>query len=213
LSADAEAALHGILSGAVAGLARAYLTTAGGFGAAPVIARDGPLADAAAAAAPADDTKSEEDALVALAVDRDLAHRFVVTATRAGVGEAGPVARRTGRSITDAAAAVALVGRAAGVDHLVEAVGRALAVVPAPSRLTAWQGRALLDDLHAWRRAAAISALTENPGPPAEAVAAWEAAHQAELTRANLLLNASRPASTDPLAVTALVLRRLQLAV
>jgi hypothetical protein len=40
----------------------------------------------------------------------------------------------------------------------------------------------------------------------------WEAAHQTELSRAGLLLSSSTPAGADPLALAALVLRRLQLA-
>jgi glutamate dehydrogenase len=211
LSADAETALHATISDAVARLARAYLTTPGAFDLGQVIARDTPLAVSVTAATSTDATKAEEDSLVAFGVDRELAHDFVVAAARAGVGEAGPVARATGRSIAEATEAVELVGRAAGLDRLVEAVNRALSVVPAPSRLTAWHGRALLDDMCAWRRAAAAAALAE-PLSPAEAVSAWETTHGVELARAALLLNASPPTNTDPLAVTALVLRRLQLA-
>jgi hypothetical protein len=104
-----------------------------------------------------------------------------------------------------------LVAKAAGLDRLVEGINRALNVDPAPSRLTAWQGRALLDDVSAWRRAATTAALA-NPLPAMEAVSSWEAAHQAELGRAALLLSSGVPATADPLAVAALVLRRLQLA-
>ncbi|HEY3811487.1 MAG TPA: NAD-glutamate dehydrogenase domain-containing protein, partial [Acidimicrobiales bacterium] len=141
LSADAEAALHGTISDAVGRLARAYLTMPETFDISRVIARDTPLAMAVLVATSSDATKAEEDSLVALGVDRELAHVFVVAAARAGVGEAGPVARATGRSISDATEAVDLVGRAAGLDRLGEAVGRALSVVPAPGRFTAWHGR------------------------------------------------------------------------
>jgi glutamate dehydrogenase len=211
LSADAEAALHATISAAVAGLARSYLTSPGGFDLGEVVTRDVPSADSVVAAASSDVTKSEEDALVALGVGRDLANRFVLAASRAEVGEAGPVARSTGRGVIEAAEAVVLVSRAAGADRLVDAVGRALGVLPAPSRLTTWHGRALLDDLSAWRRAAAGNALA-HPGGPAEAVSMWEAARQAELVRARVLLGSLGPSTADPLAVTALVLRRLQLA-
>jgi glutamate dehydrogenase len=211
LSADAETALHATISDAVAKLARSYLTNAGESGLGEAISRDGPLADAMAAAAATEATKSEEDTLVALGVDRVLANRFVVTAARAEVGEAGPVARSTGRSIVEAAEAIDLVTRAAGLDRLAEVVSRALAEVPAPGRLTAWHGRALLDDVSAWRRAAAAAALAD-PAAPAEAVAAWESRHDVELARAARLLATATPATTDPLAVVALGLRRLQLA-
>jgi glutamate dehydrogenase len=212
LPADAEAALHLTISAAVARLARAYLSSPGLPRVSEVISRDTPLAASLATIAPSEATKSEEDSLVSLGVNPDLAHRFVMTAARADVGQAEPVARATGRDITDASIAVDLVARAAGLDRLVDGINAALAVVPAPSRLTTWQGRALLDDVDAWRRAAASAALA-NPGAPGEAVSSWEAAHHPELGRAALLLNSSSLAAADPLATAALVLRRLQMAV
>ena len=210
LSADAEAALHATISTALARLARAYLSSPGPPRISEIVGRDRPFASAVASVASSEATKSEEDALVALGVDPELAHRFVMTAARADVGQAGPVARATGRDITEAAIAGDLVARAGGLDRLVDGINGALAVVPAPSRLTIWHGRALLDDVDAWQRAAASAALA-NPGTPGEAVSLWEAAHQAELGRAALLLSSSGPATPDPLATAALVLRRLQM--
>ncbi len=211
LSADAEAALHATIREAVIKLARAYLTRgeAGPLG--PLIARDAPLADQMVEAGAGEATKTDEDALVALDVPRDVAHRFVLAAARANVGAAGQVARRIGRPVAEAVEAIELIGRAAAVDGLEEAVSQALAAVPAPSRLTAWEGRALLDDISAWQQAAAAAALAQPLSVPA-AVAAWEAAHEPELTRAALLTRAAPQDSPDPLAVTALALRRLQVA-
>jgi hypothetical protein len=74
-----------------------------------------------------------------------------------------------------------------------------------------WHGRALLDDLSAWRMAAAADALA-TVGTPGEAVSEWETAHQTELARAASLLDSLSLSSADPLAATALVLRRLALA-
>ena len=213
LSADAEAALHDAIRNAVATLARAYLIRLR-----PFPARRGGRPRCARWRMPLVERRPGEGGpvgggrLVALDVDQELAHRFVVAAARAGIGEAGPVALATGRSVAEAAEALELVGRAAALDRLVDAVDRALAVVPAPSRLTAWQGRALLDDLHAWQRAAAAAALA-GPASIPEAVAAWEAAHEPELARAALLSGDAALDSPDPMAVTALVLRRLRLAV
>jgi glutamate dehydrogenase len=211
LSADAEAALQATISDAVARLARAYLTSPGRPAVGDLIRRDTPLVASLTAAAGPDATKTDEGALVALDVDPDVAHRLVVAAAGAEVGDAGPVARASGRPVTEAAVALDLIAKASGLDRLVEGIDDALAAVPAPSRLTAWQGQALLDDLRNWCRAAASAALA-NPGPPGEAVATWEAAHQVELSRAALLLSSTTPAAADPLALTALVLRRLQLA-
>jgi glutamate dehydrogenase len=211
LSADAEAVLHETISAAVARLARAYLTIPGPARISDVVARDTLLASAVVTVASSEATKAEADALVALGVDPELAHRFVMTAARSEVGQAGPVARATGRDIIDAAVAGDLVAKAAGLDRLVDGIDGALAVVPAPSRLTTWHGRALLDDVDAWRRAAASAALA-HPGPPGEAVSLWEAAYRAELGRAAVLLSGSTPAAADPFATAALVLRRLQMA-
>ncbi len=212
LSSDAEEALHRVISDAVMTLARAYVTGAGDLSLAELITRDSGSAPSVVAAIPEVAIKAEEDSLVALGSDRELADRFVLAAARAGVQDAGLVARGSGRLIVDAVQALDLVNRAAGGDRLVEAVTRALATLPPPSRLTTWQGRALLDDLSAWRVAAAVDALAK-PGPPAEAVTEWESAHAAELARAAALLATLRVDSSDPLAIVALVLRRLQLAV
>jgi glutamate dehydrogenase len=211
LSADAEAALHGAVRNAVIKLARAYLTGGEALPLGELIARDAPLAGEMVAAGAGEASKTDADVLVELGVDRDLAHRFVQAAGRANVAAAGEVARRTGRPVAEAAEAIELVGRAAAVDRLEEAVTRALAAVPAPSRLTAWQGRALLDDIRAWQQAAAAAALAR-PLSVAPAVAAWEAARERELARAAVLTGAAPQDSPDPLAVTALALRRLRLA-
>jgi glutamate dehydrogenase len=211
LSADAEDALHATVGHAVASLARAYLTSPGGLKMGETIERDLLVADSVAGAGSAATLKTEEDALVTLNVDRELAHRFVLAAARASVGDAGAVARHTGRPISDATVALDAISEVAGLAPLEEAVVRALAATPPPSRLTTWQGRALLDDIRGWRVAAASNALAA-PRPPEEAVAGWEAAHRAEVGRAGLLLATLRTTTSDPLAVTALALRRLQIA-
>jgi glutamate dehydrogenase len=211
LSADAEAALHATVSDAVARLARAYLTSPGPVAVGEIIQRDRPLTASLPPPPFSDAAKTDEDALVDLGVERPVGHRFLSTAACALVGEAGPVARLSGRPVNEAALAIDLIGKGVGLDRLVEDVRAALAVVPAPSRLTAWQGRALIDDIRAWQRRAAAEALS-HPGPPGPAISAWEAAHQRGLSRAAVLLSAAGPATTDPLALAALVLRRLQLA-
>jgi glutamate dehydrogenase len=211
LSADGEAALHAIISRAVVRLARAYLMTSGALDLGDTIGRDRHGADELVAAISTDAVKADEDALVAVGADREVAGRFVRAAARAQIGEAGSAARRTGRSLADAAEVVIGLDRAAGLDRVVEAVSRALSVSPPPSRLTVWHGRALLDDMAAWRAAAAAAVLAD-PRPPSEALTAWETAHAGELGRARALLTSFGPETPDPLAVVALVLRRLHLA-
>jgi glutamate dehydrogenase len=211
LSADAEAALHVTVGQAVAALARTYLTSPGGWQLGETIERDSVIAERVAQASSTAARKAEEDGLVALNVDRDLAHRFVLAASRAAVGDAGAVARQTDRPVTEATIALDAISRVAGLGQLEEAVDRALSSSPPPSRLTTWQGRALLDDVRAWRVAAASRAL-KGAQPPEDAVDQWEASHRAELSRAAQLLATLSPTTSDPLAVTALTLRRLQIA-
>lgn len=214
LSADAEAALHATIGRAVARLARAYLTTGGVFRMGEVIERDSAAADeveASHATTSADTTKGDEDGLVAVGVDRAMASRFVAASTRAGVAEAWQAASRSGRSLADAAEMLTGLDRVAGLDRLNEAVSRALGAAPPPSRLTVWQGRALLDDVTAWRSAAAAAVLRTG-GEPIDALTTWEAEHRAELGRAATLLAILGPDTPDPMAVTALVLRRLDMA-
>jgi glutamate dehydrogenase len=211
LSADAEAALHATISHAVATLARVYLTSPGGWQLAETIQRDAGIAGDVAEAYSSAALKADEDALVALNIDRDVANQFVLAAARAAVGDAGAVARHSGRPVSDATVALDAVAKVAGLGQLEEAVVRALSTSPPPSRLTAWQGRALLDDVRAWRVAAATNALAA-PLPPEEAVEQWEAHHRPEIGRAAQLLATLGPTSPDPLAVTALTLRRLQIA-
>ena len=182
LSADAESALHAAVSEPVAKLARAYLTGPGPLPVGELIARDVPLAHEMAGTGAGDASKTDEDALVALGVDGEVARRFVVAAVRANVAAAGPVARRTDRPVTEAAEAIALVRRVAAVDRLEETVNRALAAVPAPSRLTAWLGRALLDDISSWQQAAAAEALAR-PLSVAAAVEEWATKREKPLAR------------------------------
>ncbi|MGH9114579.1 MAG: hypothetical protein ACRDWW_01995, partial [Acidimicrobiales bacterium] len=78
-------------------------------------------------------------------------------------------------------------------------------------RLSAWQGRAHIDDVADWRRAAATAALLAG-GSPRDALAGWEAGREAALGRAARLLSALESPAVDPLAVAALVVRRLHLA-
>ena len=211
LSADAEAALHTTVSEAVMDLARSYLNRAGPVKTGALIEADRPTADQLEAAAGTDASKAAEDALVELGVTRSVATRFVVASLRAGVGDAGPVASGSGRSVAEAAEALALIDRAAGLDRLVPAVRQVLGASSPPGRLTVWQGRALLDDIAAWRRAVAIEVL-RRPGTAVAAVAAWESAGRDELDRALTLLTTLDRGSADPLTVVSLVLRRLRAA-
>ena len=104
---------------------------------------------------------------MALGVDRELAHRFVVAAARAGIGEAGPVALATGRSVAEAVQALDLVDRAAAWDRLVDAVDRALAVVPAPEPADRLAGPGPARRPRAWRRGGSIAALAGPTSIPA----------------------------------------------
>ncbi len=158
LSADAESALHSTVSRAVIDLARAYLTRPGTIDMAAALETDEETARALALQG-SSVSKTDEDALVALGVSREVATRFAGAPARARVAEVGPVAAATGRTVSEVVEALALIEEAAGLDRLVADIRLAAAAPPPPSRLTLWHARALLDDIAAWRMAATISAL------------------------------------------------------
>ncbi|MGH9054289.1 MAG: NAD-glutamate dehydrogenase domain-containing protein [Acidimicrobiales bacterium] len=213
LSADAEGALHTSVSSAVAGLARSYLAQPGQFDLGRTIARDSAIADELATTAPGGTAarKRQEDALLALGVSPALVSRIVTGAARSAVGDVAPVSLATSRPPAEVAEALSLLDRAASLEDLVAGVTRALDVTPPPSRLSAWQGRALVDDVADWRRAATAEVLRAG-GSPRAAVAGWEVGREAALGRAARLLSALDGPAADPLAVAALVVRRLHLA-
>ena len=72
-----------------------------------------------------------------------------------------------------------------------------------------WAARAFADDARAWRAKAVVSALSVEGSDPPHAVASWIEAKWGALERAFTLLGALDREATDPLAVIALVLRRL----
>jgi glutamate dehydrogenase len=215
LTADAESALHSMVSRAVIDLARAYLTRSGAIDMGATLETDEGTAQALALRR-SSVSKAEGDALVTLGVSRRVANRFAGGTARAKVAEVGPVASATGRPVGEVVEALALVGEAAGLDRLIVDIRIAAAAPPPPSRLTLWQARALLDDIASWRMSATISALgaageTGGSGPsPAAAVADWVEAHSFQLERASKLLAALDRGSPEPLTVAALVLRRLR---
>jgi glutamate dehydrogenase len=210
LSADAEAALHSTVSEAVIDLARAYLTRAGVIDIGATLANDEALAEQLVGAAwPA--SKDEQDVLVALGADREIAVRFGSAAARARVAEVSPVGAATGRHGTDVVEALSLMDGAAGLDRLKADIRRA-AAGPAPlSRLTAWHTRALIDDIAEWRVAATIEAFRRAPSgaSAAEVVSGWAQAHERDLARAAQLVTTLGRENSDPLTVASLVLRRL----
>ncbi len=210
LSADAEAALHSMVSDAVMDLARAYLTRTGVIDMGATLAYDEARAEQLVGA-PWPASKAEEDALVGLGAERSVAVRFGGAAARARVAEVGPVGVATGRDGVDVAGALSLMDGAAGLDRLTSDLRR-VAAGPAPlSRLAAWHTRALIDDIGEWRVAATIDAFRRAPSgaPAAEVVSHWAQAHERDLARASNLVTTLGRENSDPLTVAALVLRRL----
>ncbi len=212
LSAEAEAALHAVVAGAVGFLARSYLL-ASPHRAEAETAGDAELARSLGERVPPE-IGVDEEALVALDVDRRVARRFLAAASRARVAEVGSISRTTGQPATRVADALVELGRATGVDRLIARIEQ-----PPPSarrprgRLASWAARACADDVRTWRARAVAGAL-RSPGPDpdqavGEAVASWVEANRAGLDRAFALLPALDREATDPLAVTSLVLRRL----
>jgi glutamate dehydrogenase len=183
LPADAETALHAAVAGAVGRLARSYLVRPGPVHPTARIESD---RAAAATAAPVSGgaAKEHEDTLVALGAPRELATRVVMVATLAAIGDAVEVAQATKRPVHEALEGLLLVERAGGGDRLMAGIAEA----PTPSRWSAWQAQALMDDVWAWRRDATAAALLP-PGSVEHAVAAWEAARASSIREANRLID------------------------
>jgi NAD-specific glutamate dehydrogenase len=128
------------------------------------------------------------------------------------VADAAAVAGRVGLSVPQVIEAFVALDTAVAP----ELIKRLEAVRPR-SRWSAWQARALIDDLVAWRPRAVTDALTSRsaggPAPrgvdPLAAVAAWVAAHRAELSRVDELVSALDPEHEDVLSVAALLARAL----
>ncbi len=205
IPADADATLHGIVSSAVADLARAYLRRGERPQPRTLIAADLSIADEIAASIAADPRLSAQaDDLVAMGVGRTTVERLVTAQARSRVGDIGPVVRATGRAIGEITAAFDLVDAAAGVDRMVRAVRGAAT----PNRWRSWLARATLDDLADWRRHSVVEILQEG-GDPADPVDGWAAQHEVALASARRLLQALDTQGADPTTVVAVALRRL----
>jgi glutamate dehydrogenase len=222
VSAPAEAALHREVADAVGRLARRYLGAPGPFRPAPVAARDRARLASTGSDTPADgggtgagpgragaaDADMWSELKVADAVvERFLApHRVVAALEQVGVAEAA------GRPVTAMPAAAVIaesLDRAAGLAELASAIGAVLDGVPPPGRLRMWQARALLDDLHDWRRRATVAILAAGPpSDPERSVGAWLSAHAEDLGQAAAM--ASAGGTADALASATLALRRLE---
>jgi glutamate dehydrogenase len=212
LSAEAEAALHALVAGAVADLARAYLIEPGPFRIGATLERDRDLAEELSRTAPARlASRRYTEPIERFRLDREVVERFVAARARALVASVGPIERATARSSDDALVALSGIADVAELRAVAALVEGALAATPPPERLRGWQARALLDDLAAWRRAAAIAALSRDPGrEAAAAVADWAASRAPALDAARRLREEPRRDGGDPLALAALILRRLQ---
>jgi glutamate dehydrogenase len=209
LSADAEAALHALVAGAVNRLARSYLGRPGSIDIARLIANDSPLAGEILGAGSDDAIKASIEQLVDLGVGREFARRYALAACRGDVADVGPVVAITGRPVADVLETLDGIDRASGTEAISAAVSTALSVVPPPRRLTVWLGRSVLDDLADWRRRAAASIL-RSPGVPADSLATWEAANQEAMSGAAQMLASSARTEEALLDTAVLVIRRLQ---
>ncbi|MBV9662263.1 MAG: NAD-glutamate dehydrogenase [Acidimicrobiales bacterium] len=215
LTAETESVLHRSVAEAVHDLTRSYLTSPGGLDAAATSDRDGDLAARATAFSDLL-TGDEVGVLTRTGCSPELAERFLAARLRVLVVEAGSLVDVSQRSLPETVEATRLVDGVAGVATLIEAVRAALASSPPPDRLRTWQGRALIDDLRAWRRRAVLAALMEGSEgggtTVGSAVQQWAARHAAALEHARQLSRQPGPGSgvsADPIAVATLVLRRL----
>jgi len=201
LAADADERLHRELSDAVCGLARAYVRRERSPAPGLLLAADSPVADALTELAPHEEALND---LVAAGPDKETAERWLRVGARARSADVGPVVRSTGQSPAAVASALDLLDDAAGVGRMARAVRRSLT----PDRWRSWLTRATLDDLVDWRIATAAEML-RGGAEPADAVARWADAHQAELSSARRLLFALDAPGADTTTIVAVALRRL----
>jgi glutamate dehydrogenase len=198
LSADADAALHEAVGGAVGDLARRYLLAGPGRPGARIAADEGyarEAEDLPTAAAPV------AAGLERLGVPADLAQRAGTASRLASLADVAAVARRSGRSAGEVLDAWELVGDAARIDALVEAV---TTVVPA-NRWAGWQARAIVDDAITWVATASGAAV----GDPGGDVKAWLAARDAALQRVRGLVAQLAAAPGSVLTIASLAVRAL----
>lgn len=208
LPADAEAALHAEVAGAVARLARTYLLRPGAVPAPDVVARDLAVARALQEASLGGNARASRDRLVDLGAPADLAERFARCEAVAAVGDVQPISAATGTPVPDAVETLAEIDRIAGTEALIAAVVASASTIPPPGRLTLWLGRSVLDDLAGWRRNVAVKILSSRT-PRAEALDAW-LSEQAEVLSGAARMLASAPPGAARLDSAVLVVRRLQ---
>jgi glutamate dehydrogenase len=209
LPADAEAALHAQVAGAVARLARVYLLRSGLDPVPEVVGRDAPVAVELGACDHDVEAKARIERLVEMGSPTELADRFTRCEAASAVAEVQPIVAATGRSVRDVVEVFASIDRTAGLSALGAAVAASASTVPPPGRLTLWLGRSVLDDVGAWRRGVAAKVLSTSLAP-AEAVAAWEADHRDIFAGTSEMLAGAGGDRTDVLDTAVLVLRRLQ---
>jgi glutamate dehydrogenase len=216
ISFEAETAMHSILASAVQSLARSYLVRPTTVEIGPTIDADWHLADDLAQrglepVGSGNDVQREVEGLLALGVDEKVAGAFVSCRLRSGIGEIGPVARRSGRPVDEVVQAFDSLEFAAGFRPIAALISGALSASPPPGRLRVWLARALRDDLSGWSRQAATSALEAEPTADGRGAAAiWVASKADSLSRVASLALSPQPQGADPLALASLCVRRLQ---
>ncbi len=215
LDADVEAALHHTVATAVSGLARAYLRRPGPLQPSALIASDSRLVPQELALG---DGTAEE--IRRLGIEPSLAAPFVAVGSASAIGDTGPVARATGREVTEVTAAFDIFEQATPILGLRSLLSSA----PTDRRWAAWQCRSIADDIADLRQQAAIEALgarDEAAGtatsPPRTADASakdamdrWLATHTRIFNRATGLLEAAQPDANETLLVANLTLRILR---
>lgn len=193
VAAETEARLHSAIARTVADLARSYLVSAGPVDIGAITKRDRDLAiDLASRAGVAHD-------LVDLSAPSEIVADVSKVCAAGRVSDVGPVASATGRPPSDVSEVLNAIDPVCGLEGLGASIRRAMDTSPPPGRLTVWQARALLDDIAAWRRAAATDILAASSTVPA-----WAERNQEALASA-----AALSGSADVLAAASLTLRRL----
>jgi glutamate dehydrogenase len=193
ISAETEALMHRRVSAAVGALSRRYLATSARLDPGSLLAADQEVADL-------------------LECRGELEVRLSALDGATYVADAAGVARGAGLPLAAVLDAFVATDRAVAPGLI-----RQLEAVRPRSRWSAWQARALIDDLVAWRPRAVAAALAATTAAGADvsaadvsgAVAAWVASHAESFARVDHLIESLDPERDDVLSVAALLVRAL----
>lgn len=210
LPVDVEGQLHGQVTAALDALVRRFLNRGGPIQPAELLTTYRPITlELLDEVGPGSIADERAQALRGQGVDSGLAASFARLADLAWVPDVGSLIRRHRVRPGEALAILDAVNRDLGVERL----RSTLLALRGRSRWSAWQARALRDDLTelgARAASAVLASAAPQDLPPTERVATWAGGHAGALARARQLTGQVHADSPDGLAVAGLAVRAFQ---